>query len=416
MTNDRASCHSSDHNQDSLADKLGALFQSSGLFGLTGEQNKSKTIEHSTPCVAANSPFALPALELTETGKAGNGDHQKIIDDSVSKLEPVVGHEKLSEALSHFAKLPQTEKEDFLRSLNAIVDDDSKTSNLATKRLIANELIDQVNHPEKIKQGFKGTCGLAAVEIDIAASRPDIYARAVARWSKMIDTTASTKDDVATALHYPNMIIDRDDESHHRTLVSRIFQTGAANLMLAGSGKRYESFTSAEAPEIKTPEGPFKPDRDTGERVLDSTGKVLTWEGVSLEEQAALLTELTERHFTADKIYPTSPEDLVAKLRGQLAKTDTPINLPLHSVEGAHAITVVKIGDQNQSADVFYLNTASSNKRLLRMSAQKLYDTTIDGDDVVRIGNTEEIDGLTFRKPYKLPANASPFVSVVHGD
>jgi hypothetical protein len=50
------------------------------------------------------------------------------------------------------------------------------------------------------------------------------------------------------------------------------------------------------------------------------------------------------------------------------------------------------------------------------MSAQKLYDTTIDGDDVVRIGNTEEIDGLTFRKPYKLPANASPFVSVVHGD
>jgi hypothetical protein len=430
MDIDRATCHTTDHSQDSLADKLSALFQSSELFGHGNDQPESKANESGAQCASTSSPFELPPLALTQSGPASAGDKEQSIDASMAKLEPVVGKAKLSEVMTHMANFPQSEKGDFLRSLNSIMEDASKASDLATRvsnlatrasdlptrKLMVNEVIDQVDHPEKIKQGYKGTCGLAAVEIDVAASRPDVYARAVAQWSKLIDHGSSKGNDVSAALHNPNLIIDRDDASHHRSLVSRVFQNGAINLMLAGSGKRYESFTPAEAPEIKTKDGSFKPERDSGERVLDSTGKVLTWDGVSAEDQADLLSKLTSKHFTPGKIYPTSADDLAGKLKDELAKSNTPTNLELHSVLGAHAITVVKVGDQNHSPDVFYLNSASGDKKVLHISAEKLYDSTIDGDDVVRIGSTEVIDGLTFRKPYKLPADAKPFVSIVHAD
>jgi hypothetical protein len=419
MDIDRATCHTTDHSQDGLASKLSAWFQSSGISGHASEQSQSKANDSSTQCGSAgsaSSPFDLPPLVLTHGGHTSAGDQQQSIDASLSKLVPIVGKAKLSEVITHMAKFPQSEKSDFLRSLNSIIEDDSKTSELATKKLMVNELIDQVDHPEKIKQGRKGTCGLAAVEIDMAESRPDVYARAVEQWSKLIDHGASKANDVSAAMHNPNLIIDRDDVTHHRSLVSRVFQNGAINLMLAGSGKRYESFTPAEAPEIDTKEGSFKPDGDSGERVLDSTEKVFTWQGVTAEDQANLLTKLTSKHFIPDKIYPTSADDLSAKLRTELAKSQTPVNLELLSVLGAHAITVVKVGDQRQSPDIFYLNSATSDKKLLQMSAQKLYDSTIDGEDVVRIGNAEVIDGLTFRKPYKLPAEAKPFVSLVHAN
>ena len=389
------------------------------MSGHANDQTRSEATDRFTQCSStgsASSPFDLPPLVLTQGGHASAGDQQQSIDASLSKLEPIVGKAKLSEVMTHLAKFPQNEKSDFLQSLNSIIEGGSKTSALATKKLMVNELIDQVDHPEKIKQGRKGTCGMAAVEIDMAASRPDVYARTVEQWSKLIDLGSSKADDVSTVMHNPNLIIDRDDATHHRSLVSRVFQNGAINLMLAVSGKRYESFTPAEAPEIKTKDGSFKPDEDSGERVLDSTGKVLTWEGVTAEDQANLLTKLTSKHFIPDKIYPTSADDLSAKLRTELAKSQTPVNLELFTVLGAHAITVVKIGDQSQSPDVFYLNTGSSDKKLLQMSAQKLYDSTINGDDVVRIGDAEVIDGYTFRKPYKLAANAKPFVSIVHAN
>jgi hypothetical protein len=416
MDIDRQTCHRTDQSREGLADKLSALFQNSGLFGRTGDQTKLKADNNTAQCAARSSAFELPPLMLTRGGYLSANDQQQSIDASISKLEPVVGKTKLAEAMTHMAKLPQIEKSNFLRSLNSIMEGDAKTSNLPTRKLMVNELIDQVDHPEKIKQGYKGTCGLAAVEIDLAASRPDLYAGAVAQWSNLIDYGSSKGNDVSAVLQNPNLIIDRDDASHHRSLVSRVFQNGAINLMLAGTGKRYESFTPEEAPEIKTKDGSFKPTDDSGERVLDSTGKVENWQGVSAEDQANLLTQLTAKHFIPDKIYPRSADDLSAQLRTELTTTQTPVNLELFSVQGAHAITVVKIGDQSRSPDVFYLNSGAADRKVLHMSAQKLYDSTIDGDDVVRVGNAEVIDGLTFRKPYKLPKDAKPFVSIVHSN
>jgi hypothetical protein len=456
MSNDRAICNSTEHRQDSLADKLSALFGSrvwsTHMDAHKSESGASKSARDSD-CQQESSPFALPRLEISEPASSRNSrgatssgnlvssldavplragvalrDSVPLRDEapslelpsenfnkSIAILQNAVGSKRVSENQSHLALLPQVEKDEFVHSLVAILDSDSKKFEVATRKLIVSEIIDQVDHPEKIKQGYKGTCGLASVEVDIAASHPDVYARAVERWSKLVDTSApGSRDTVSEALHNPNVIIDRDDKSHHRTLVSRIFQTGAVNLMLAGTGKRYENFSPSEAPAIKTPDGSFKPDHDTGERIIDSSGKVLTWDGVSAEEQAALLTRLSAQKFIPDRIYPGSPDDLAAKLKAELMKSDIPINMQLHSVLGDHAITVLKVGDQKQPTDVFYLNTATSEPKVLRISAQKLFDATIDGDDVVRIGSAQEIDGLTFRKAYKLPVNAKPFVSVVH--
>lgn len=308
------------------------------------------------------------------------------------------------------------EQSGFVRALQFLRNDSSAIPDKKLRDRLVADVVHQIAHPESIRQGEKGTCGLATSELLLATNRPDAYATAIADWihqGRLVFDQGNVVEKASDPARYQDLL-RYDDGNKERSLASKVFQTAAANLVESGKGFTYNDYNPAAAPLIDYESGKAKPDNDSGERLTDAHGRVLPWSGLTNEDQLYLLKTVTGNNYQIDKLYGESSSDLASQLKAGFDANHSPMIVSLNYVEGGHAIAIVDIGDDADKDSIRYVNTATSSGQSHRLSTSSLFDASVEGKDVVRLGSPHTLDGYVYREPAPLAHAERHYVEVLH--
>jgi len=318
---------------------------------------------------------------------------------------------KFADDLKAIDKLPPEQRKVVYDSLEKILDkgDKTQTTDLSAleRQRIARDVVHQIAHPEDIKQGNKNTCALASSEYVLAKDHPDVYAKAVA--------DLSTKGELNTVepgkgIKISPDQIHNDDGNPERTLASKVFQTGAANLALAESGARYENSKPGDSKPLSSGSTPVD---DTGERMITKDGKVYDWPGLYAKEQVDVLNKLTGDHYKADKVYAKGADDLQKKLETEASQHGYPIKISfLLPDNSGHAVTITGIDKSTTPATVTYEDPAQPRGKPQQMPMDKLYHTALKGEGVYAAGG-KKIQILMAKSPDS-DEPPDPYIEIIH--
>jgi hypothetical protein len=320
-------------------------------------------------------------------------DARKALRENENKL----AESKFSDDLKTIDKLPKDQRDAIYNSLEQITrDGGGAPNNLSAdqRKQLVEETAHQIANPEAIKQGNKGTCGLASTEMELAKSHPDKYAQYVADLAtKGVAKTPDGRDlhvqaDLINVTDKKGNLVPQDDGNPVRSLSSKIFQSAAANRILedrAQSANPPESPATydTQRPGSKYPiemgeinangKGDVTSPDDTGERIVHKDGKVEHWDGVDAGEISKLTSELTGQKYEAQSIINgrdmSKPAQEAAAEKDFIAaaeKTGLPMKVNLTVLkgdftgmnnEGGHEVVVTRIEPGTPSM-VYYENTA----------------------------------------------------------
>src|SRR5262249_32971457 len=130
-----------------------------------------------------------PAQKIEERiwdNKSALLDQGKHLSDARRELranEEKIAEAKFSDDLKEIDKLPKEKREAVYKALEQIANDAGGPPNKLSpeeRQKLVEQVAHQIAHPESIKQGNKGTCGLASSEFELAQKHPEKYARYVA--------------------------------------------------------------------------------------------------------------------------------------------------------------------------------------------------------------------------------------------
>lgn len=156
------------------------------------------------------------------------------------------------------------------KSLNTLLTD-IPDSTLSHEKgvVLAGQVLSQAASPTSIDQGWNKTCNVSNAEVRIYARQPS---RAAALVSDVFMNGSYEATDGST-VNLSREALSPDAEAlwnppldGKRSYATQLFNNVAANLVLAGDGKKY----------IKVPSSGGK---DTGERVIDKEGNVVEFDG-----------------------------------------------------------------------------------------------------------------------------------------
>jgi len=333
-------------------------------------------------------PLRKPGRELGELGKALNANEEKLQEG------------KFKEDLKEIDKLPADKREAVYKAMEQIANDSGGPPNQLSadqRQHLVEQLAHQVAHPESIKQGIKGTCGIASTEMELAKNHPEKYAQYLADLATKGETT--TPDGRKLKID-PGMInttdkdghlVPQDDKNPQRSLASKIFQTAGANMILED---RAAAKTPPETPSKYVSEEPgtnkypvpieigvttqastrdFRPSEDTGERIIAPDGTPSQWDGVDHSEIEKLSSTLTGEKYEAQPVVKgrdlKDPEQAAAAQKDFLdivEKNGLPVKVSITTqkgdftgmnAEGGHELVITKV-DKGPPAMVYYENTA----------------------------------------------------------
>jgi|GEM_PF-4385501 len=321
------------------------------------------------------------------------GDAHKALRENEHKL----AESRFSEDLKEIDKLPQAKREAITNALTQIANDSGGAPNHLTadqRKLLIEETVHQLAHPEAIKQGNKGTCGLASTEAELAKNHPEQYAKYVSDLAtRGVTKTADGRElriqsDLINTTDKHGQPVQHDDGNPKRSFISKIFQSAAANRVLedralAASPAEAPATYDTQRPASKYPlelsaanvsgKGDITTTEDTGERIVHKDGKVEHWNGVDADEISKLTSELTGQRYEAKPIVNgrdlSKPDQEAAVERDFLAAAEhnglpMKVNITLNkgdftgmNNEGGHELIVTRI-EKGTPAMLYYDNTA----------------------------------------------------------
>lgn len=252
---------------------------------------------------------------------------------------------KLKENLKAIDKIePREKRQEIYRNLDLLMKPGDVPTGLShSQRMeIAADLVNQIAHPEAINQGRRNTCAPATTEAQLARNNPDVYARAVTSWATTGEFQGSKIRDQAIGA------IKAGDGDHRRSLASKVFQTGSAQLYLDthAPGGEYQIHKPGTEP---LPLG-VSPSSDTGERVVVKDPKlgaiIKDWGGLDSNEQTALLNKLTggDNYVKEDIPAPTAVA-LADSLQQAIADYGGPVQVGINKGRGGHSVTVTQVNE-----------------------------------------------------------------------
>jgi len=321
---------------------------------------------------------------------------QKEVHEAFKKVrenENAIAESKFTDDLKTIDKLPPQQRAAVYASFEKIAKDAGAEPNHLTageKKELVTNLAHQIAYPESIKQGNKGTCGLASTELELAKGHPDKYAQIVADLAtKGVANTADGRQmkiqsDLINVKDKDGNLVPHDDSNHERSMVSKIFQSSAANRVLEDRAQNGDTLTyDTQRPGSKYPieigeinlagKGDVHSADDTGERIVHKDGTVEMWNGVDASEIAKLTSDITggqyeavpivkgrdlskaeqEKAAEADFIAAAEKNGLPMKVSVTMTKGDfTGMN-----AEGGHELVVTRI-EKGSPNMVYFDNTA----------------------------------------------------------
>lgn len=300
------------------------------------------------------------------------------------------------------------------KSLNTLLTD-IPDSTLSHERgvVLAEQVLSQAANPTSIDQGWNKTCNVSNAEVRIYARQPS---RAAALIGDVFMNGSYTATDGST-INLSRNAISPDAEAlwnppldGKRSYATQLFNNVAANLVLAGEGKKYVKL-------------PFSAEDDTGELVIDKDGNTVPFSGfggpeivkahnliAGSSDQTVYIGHASEFHARADNIKTFSNKeefkDLLVDLkqRGELPvilKVDTSVD-PFRQAAsdnaqsgGSHVVTVhdidpdsgaIKMDNQwgsgrdfvDKPVDVATLYKATSMLQFRNDIVHQVFDTNPD--------------------------------------
>jgi len=245
---------------------------------------------------------------------------------------------------------PKERREEIYRSLEKLLRAGDGQNGLPYDRRlqVARDLVNQIAHPEEIKQITPGTCACATAEKQLARNNPEVYARAVADWATGTAFKGTTIGGQALAA------IKDDDRGERGSLASKIFQAGAMQLYLdqvaKPAGGEYRIVKPGTSP---IPPGAL-PSEDTGDRIVGRDGKMREWQGLNPDEERKLLNVLTGGDNYVDRkvrVASERPEDMEKVLQSAIKYHRGPITTSIDKGGGGHAVTVSDVKDGKVTYD-----------------------------------------------------------------
>ncbi len=257
---------------------------------------------------------------------------------------------------------------------------------------LVEQVAHQIAHPESIKQGTKGTCGLASTEFELAQKHPDKYAHYLADLATKGEVTTDggghlkLPPDLVNATNKKGEYGPQDDGNPERSLASKIFQSAAANRVLENRAAEKNPPEDAptydtQKPGTKYPQviqiadtaKEYRPSEDTGERIVHPNGKVEQWDGIDHTEMVKLNSELTGDKYAAVPVVkgrnmdnPTQEAQAEKDFLKTVEDNGVPIKCSINlkqgdftgmNAEGGHEIVINHVS-KGPPAMVYFENTA----------------------------------------------------------
>jgi hypothetical protein len=336
-------------------------------------------------------------IDKNNEPKQEAADKLKEARNELRKNEEKIAESKFGEDLKEIDKLPEAKREAVYKAMEQVANDAGGPPNKLSpeqRKELVEQMAHQIAHPESIKQGNKGTCGLACTEFELASKHPEKYAAMVADLATKGETITAdgrplkVSSELINHTNRKGEFVEHDDGNPERTLTSKIFQSAAANRVLENEAR---AKTPPEAPATYDTQRPgtkypievaevnpnkntdFRPSEDSGERIVAADGTVTHWEGVTNEDIAKVTSDFTGEQYEAKPIVqgrdmkdPTQEAAAEKDFIDIAENTGLPLKASITTMkgdfsgmnaEGGHEVIVTRI-DKGPPAMVYYDNTA----------------------------------------------------------